>query len=126
LSYDARSRSSYTARILNTEYRCAAERIPYSVAAFPPQGSTGADSNLGAWSVDELQICQMGSRAPDGAYVRVAGCDLRPAVVPGEELEYNINLARGASWRSRYFVWWLGKGIRGIRANTVRGPSILL
>jgi hypothetical protein len=28
--------------------------------------------------VDELQICEMGSWAPDGAYVHVAGCNLRP------------------------------------------------
>ena len=69
--------------ILNTTFRRAtqgqrraAERIPFSFAAFPQASS--ASSNLGTWTVDELQICEMGSWAPDGAYVRVVGCDLRP------------------------------------------------
>jgi hypothetical protein len=48
-------------------------RVPFSFAAFP-----AAAPNLGTWTVDELQICEMGSWAPDGAYVRVAGCDIRP------------------------------------------------
>ncbi|KAI0299562.1 hypothetical protein BC826DRAFT_1102683 [Russula brevipes] len=69
--------------LLNTTYRRpppgqrrAAGRIPFSFAAFPP--TSGDGSNLGTWTVDELQICEMGSWTPDGAYVRVAGCDLRP------------------------------------------------
>ncbi|KAI0248297.1 kinase A anchor protein [Lactifluus subvellereus] len=69
--------------LLNTTYRRpppgqrrAAGRIPFSFAAFPQVAGSG--SNLGAWTVDELQICEMGSWAPDGAYVRVSGCDLRP------------------------------------------------
>jgi hypothetical protein len=52
--------------------RRAPGRVPFSFAAFP-----AAAPNLGTWTVDELQICEMGSWAPDGAYVRVAGCDLR-------------------------------------------------
>ncbi|KAN0131551.1 AKAP7 2'5' RNA ligase-like domain containing protein [Lactarius tabidus] len=66
--------------LLNTNYRRpmpgqrrAPGRVPFSFAALPP-----AAPNLGTWTVDELQICEMGSWAPDGAYVRVAGCDLRP------------------------------------------------
>ena len=55
----------------------AAERIPISFAAFP-QASDEASKSVGIWTVDELQICEMGSWAPDGAYVQVAGCDLRP------------------------------------------------
>jgi len=69
--------------LLNTTYRRpppgqrrAAGRIPFSFAAFPP--TSGDGSNLGTWTVGELQICEMGSWTPDGAYVRVAGCDLRP------------------------------------------------
>ena len=69
--------------ILNTTFRRAqqgqrraAERIPFSFATFPQ--ASGASSNLGTWTVDELQICEMGSWAPDGASVRVAGSDLRP------------------------------------------------
>jgi len=74
--------------LLNTTFRRpppgqrrAAGRIPFSFAAFPgPPAVASADGSpqLGAWTVDELQICEMGSWAPDGAYVRVAGCDLRP------------------------------------------------
>ncbi|KAI9448601.1 AKAP7 2'5' RNA ligase-like domain-containing protein [Lactarius psammicola] len=69
--------------LLNTNYRRpvpgqrrAPGRVPFNFAAFPP--ATRDDSNLGTWTVDELQICEMGSWAPDGAYVRVAGCNLRP------------------------------------------------
>jgi hypothetical protein len=57
--------------------RRASGRIPFSFAAFP--SAARENSNLGTWTVDELQICEMGSWAPDGAYVRVAGSDLRPA-----------------------------------------------
>ena len=62
----------------------AAGGIPFSFAAFPlPMTANGGEGeNLGTWTVDELQICEMGSWAPDGAYVRVAGCDLRPAPCP--------------------------------------------
>jgi activating signal cointegrator complex subunit 1 len=66
--------------LLNTNYRRPMPgqrhgpgRVPFSFAAFP-----AAAPNLGTWTVDELQICEMGSWAPDGAYVRAAGCDLRP------------------------------------------------
>lgn len=55
----------------------AARRIPFSFAALP-QTPDGASNDFGIWAVDELQICEIGSWAPDGAYVRVAGCDLRP------------------------------------------------
>ncbi|KAF8495772.1 AKAP7 2'5' RNA ligase-like domain-containing protein [Russula emetica] len=55
----------------------AARRIPFSFAAFPQTPDNGSN-DFGIWAVDELQICEMGSWAPDGAYVRVAGCDLRP------------------------------------------------
>ncbi|KAH9970923.1 AKAP7 2'5' RNA ligase-like domain-containing protein [Russula compacta] len=80
--------------ILNTKYRrrtpsqgqrrgAAAGSIPFSFAAFPPTTANDTEGeNLGTWSADELQICKMGSWAPDGAYVRVAGCDLRPAPGP--------------------------------------------
>ena len=54
----------------------APRRVPFSLAAFP--FAVRDSSNLGTWSGDELQICEMGSWVPDGAYVRVAGCDLRP------------------------------------------------
>ncbi|KAH9952934.1 AKAP7 2'5' RNA ligase-like domain-containing protein [Russula dissimulans] len=72
--------------LLNTTYRRpppgqrrAAGRVPFSFVAFPPAAvSVDGSPQLGAWAVDELQICEMGSWAPDGAYVRVAGCDLRP------------------------------------------------
>ncbi|KAH9968324.1 AKAP7 2'5' RNA ligase-like domain-containing protein [Lactifluus volemus] len=70
--------------LLNTRHRRpqqpgqrrSAGRIPFSFSAFP-QGTVD-NLNLGTWTVDELQICEMGSWTPDGAYVRVAGCDLRP------------------------------------------------
>ncbi|KAH9015741.1 kinase A anchor protein [Lactarius deliciosus] len=69
--------------LLNTNYRRPvpgqrrpAGRIPFNFTTFP--SAARDNSNLGMWTVDELQICEMGSWAPDGAYVRVAGCDLRP------------------------------------------------
>ncbi|KAH8989573.1 AKAP7 2'5' RNA ligase-like domain-containing protein [Lactarius akahatsu] len=69
--------------LLNTNYRRpvpgqrrAAGRVPFDFTTFP--SAARENSNLGTWTVDELQICEMGSWAPDGAYVRVAGCDLRP------------------------------------------------
>ncbi|KAH9165931.1 kinase A anchor protein [Lactarius sanguifluus] len=69
--------------LLNTNYRRpmlgqrrAPGRVPFNFTAFP--SAARDNSNLGMWTVDELQICEMGSWAPDGAYVRVAGCDLRP------------------------------------------------
>ncbi|KAI0262406.1 kinase A anchor protein [Gloeopeniophorella convolvens] len=72
--------------ILNTTYRRpppgqrrATGRMPFSYAAFPPPAPGGTEG-LGVWSVDELQICEMGSWAPDGAYVRVAGCNLRSMI----------------------------------------------
>jgi hypothetical protein len=40
-------------------------------------------------------------------------CGSRDAISglsPDEELVCDTNLAHGASWRSRYFVWWLDKG----------------
>jgi activating signal cointegrator complex subunit 1 len=55
-----------------------AGRIPFSFAAFPRASSDEDSKSLGTWTVDELQICELGSWAPDEAYVRVAGCDLRP------------------------------------------------
>ncbi|KAH9059888.1 AKAP7 2'5' RNA ligase-like domain-containing protein [Lactarius vividus] len=69
--------------LLNTNYRRpvpgqrrAAGRVPFDFTTFPSAARDNSD--LGTWTVDELQICEMGSWAPDGAYVRVAGCDLRP------------------------------------------------
>ena len=32
--------------------------------------------SLGEWEVDELQICEMGSKGPEGEYVAVARCPL--------------------------------------------------
>ncbi|KAH9043549.1 AKAP7 2'5' RNA ligase-like domain-containing protein, partial [Lactarius deliciosus] len=67
--------------LLNTNYRRPvpgqrrpAGRVPFNFTTFP--SAARDNSNLGIWTVDELQICEMGSWAPDGAYVRVAGCDL--------------------------------------------------
>ncbi len=72
---------SYTARSSSRTYvaRCpasgAARRVPFSFVAFP--SAARDSSNLAMWIIDELQICEMGTWAPDGAYVWVAGCDLR-------------------------------------------------
>ncbi|KAI0293858.1 AKAP7 2'5' RNA ligase-like domain-containing protein [Multifurca ochricompacta] len=82
---DARRPLKLHCTILNTTYRRPSPgqrrppgRIPFSFATFPPDSKDGGTlSNLGTWTVDEVQICKMGSWAPDGAYVRVAGCDLR-------------------------------------------------
>ena len=32
--------------------------------------------DLGVWDVDEIQICEMGSRGPEGEYIRADGCSL--------------------------------------------------
>lgn len=32
--------------------------------------------NLGDWTVDEIQICEMGSWGPEGEYVRAGGISL--------------------------------------------------
>ncbi|VDC01513.1 unnamed protein product [Peniophora sp. CBMAI 1063] len=34
--------------------------------------------NLGSWSVDEMQICRMGSYGPEGEYVAEARCSITP------------------------------------------------
>ena len=52
-------------------------RVHFSFAAFPADACNN-NTNLGTWTVGELQICEMGSWAPDGAYVWVAGCDVQP------------------------------------------------
>ena len=61
----------------------AARRILFSFTAFPeiPDGSNG----FGIWAVDELQICEMGSWAPDGAYVRVVIIDQARDVPHGDQ-----------------------------------------
>ncbi|KAH9970315.1 hypothetical protein BGW80DRAFT_582724 [Lactifluus volemus] len=50
---------------------------PFFLCHVVPAGSTDS-LNLGTWTVDELRIYNIGSWTPDGAYVRVARCDLRP------------------------------------------------
>lgn len=33
--------------------------------------------DLGAWDIDEIQICEMGSWGPEGEYVCIGRCALR-------------------------------------------------
>jgi len=86
--------------VLNTIYRKprAKGRQPFSyksmlsstalegVIAGPPPGAVrGSDVHvkgpasvdLGAWDIDEIQICEMGSWGPEGEYVCVGRCALR-------------------------------------------------
>jgi activating signal cointegrator complex subunit 1 len=34
--------------------------------------------DLGTYTIDEIQICRMGSWGPEGEYVSVGGIDIRP------------------------------------------------
>jgi len=75
--------------LINTTHRkprSKGPRIPFSYPAilasqaFASIQDLNGNVDLGEWDVDEIQLCEMGSRDSEGAYVRVGGVSLREEV----------------------------------------------
>ncbi|KZV96496.1 hypothetical protein EXIGLDRAFT_733163, partial [Exidia glandulosa HHB12029] len=77
--------------LINTVYRKprARKRVPFSynhikgskaladILAGQVADGKPLRVDLGTWEVDEIQLCEMGSHDPEGAYVRVGGISLK-------------------------------------------------
>lgn len=64
---------SYAAVLSSPAFR-AIEVAPQPGASVPPAETRGRKPipvDLGSWTVDEVQICEMGSWGPEGEYVCV-------------------------------------------------------